>query len=224
MPGKRANKMLGVLLLAVIPFGLFATVDINHIGSDDIADGAASYLVDGDSNADVILVINALDCSAVTTASVEWDSGALTVTSDEGCLMVGAKVDLWLKAGATGAWKTLAVTLSDSSAGESVGMALKDVETAGTITEYGVSIGKGVSSQVVQAVAGEATIIVLFVFSNSITVGTPSGFSSEHNSVKSTDVRVVVFFDADRSQDTATLSFSAPVNYLAVVLGINEDN
>lgn len=221
---KHIARIIAVLFL-LPPMSLGSAVGIYQVKADEIASGSASYSLSRMSSGDVIIVVNAIDCgTGATVSSVTWNSEPLTITSNAACLTTGADVDVWTCDPAATLSKTTAVTLSDSSGGESIAMTLTDVIKVTPIIGYAVSVGQGVTSEVVEHAGGEATIMVLFVFSDTITVSTPSGFASAHNQVLTTDVRVVVFTDFDGSQDTATLTFSSAVNYIAVVLGIDEDN
>lgn len=213
-------------MLLVVSLGLSAaTISIRDSDVDDIADGAVTLSVDGGfSGGEATLALAAFDCQAgLTVTSITYDGEPLTVLSYEGHLCGYSTVEIWSCESPEGTTNPIVFTMNESVSGEAVAFTIRYVDPADPVYDIGISIGKDGSTYLLEAVGGDATIIVVFSDPDTATLGTPSGFVQELNTDLSTDVRVAVFIDADASEATATLTFSGTVDYVAYIIGVNNE-
>jgi len=198
------------------------------IGAISCGDADAAAITSGEGDVTIsvgtsgktTIVIPSFDCST-TVSSVTEDGSPVTLQSFYGRLESMAGISVFA-APTTGTFSTsVEVQLGDSSNGEFAAVAVNSLDGSAPVTMCGVTVGKDISSEIIFAPGGDATLIIAFTASDSITVSTPTGFVKEHDEVIGS-VRICVFLDADASQESAQFTFSSSVKSVVVALGLTQ--
>ncbi len=198
---------------------VFRSADAGNISS-----GEGTLNVDTEASNVVVYALAAFPCTeALTVTSIAEGGSPLEKQDAGGCLEGMARAELWAEAATTSEGIDIVITLSELANGDGVAFTVSGAHQSSLLADFGISVGQGTSDETVDTPAGDATVLVVFSDSDTITVGTPAGFVSELNVVLASDIRVAIFSDMDSSEATATLSFSAPVEYIVYALGINND-